>query len=154
MHALILPGHKARYAVFAAILAFLSLDDMILIHERVASELKRPLFEHVEIVIFLPVFAVAFLIVWAVAREVSARAGRLLRFGMLLLVVAVLVDVGKRLTTDFEEEGTAWPQTLRVVIEEALEFSGWILVSATLTSVLCLALLNAGRSSEKARIPR
>jgi hypothetical protein len=144
LHAVILPGRRRLFAALAAIFAFLSLDDMIQIHERVADNLEPLFFEHIETVIFLPVFAAAFLIVWALAREVAPRAGRFLRVAMMLLVAAVVVDLGATVTQDLEEEGTAWPHAVRIAIEEALELSGWILVSATLTTLVCLALLEYG----------
>lgn len=144
LHALILPVRRLQFAVLGAIFAFLSLDDMVQIHERVAGHLEQVFFEHIETVIFLPLFATAFLIVWVLSREAPVRAGRFLRLGMLLLVAGVVVDLGATVTMNLEEEGTAWPQAVRIAIEEALELSGWILVSATLISVLCGALLDAG----------
>jgi hypothetical protein len=144
LHALILPGRRGQYAALAAIFAFLSLDDMVQIHERVASKLEPLFFEHIESVIFLPLFAAAFLIVWRLAREVPERAGQFLRLAMLVLVAAVVVDLFATVTMNLEEEGTRWPHAIRIAIEEALELSGWILVSATLTTILCLELLAYG----------
>jgi hypothetical protein len=144
LHALTLPGRRHQFAALAPIFALLSLDDMIQIHERVADHLEPLFFEHIETVIFLPVFAAAFLIVWALALKVPPRAGRFLRLAMMLLVAAVVVDLGATMTMNLEAEGTAWPHAVRIAIEEALELSGWILVSATLTTVVCLALLEYG----------
>jgi hypothetical protein len=144
LHALILPGRRGQFAALAAIFAFLSLDDMVQIHERVASKLEPLFFEHIESVIFLPLFVAAFLIVWRLAREVPARAGQFLRVAMLLLVAAVVVDLFATVTMNLEEEGTPWPHAVRIAIEEALELSGWILVSGTLTTVLCVGLLEYG----------
>jgi hypothetical protein len=144
LHALILPRRRRQFAALAAILAFLSLDDMVQLHERVADKLEPLFFEHIESLVFLPVFAAVFLIVWALAREVPARVGQFLRLAMMLLVAAVVVDLGSSLTTNLEEEGTAWPHAVRIAIEEALELSGWILVSATLITLVCLELLAYG----------
>lgn len=154
LHAFIVPARRPWYVALAAIFALLSFDDLAQIHERVAENLDGRLgllpdivSDHIETVIFAPLFAAAFLIAWALARELAARAGRFLRLGVMLLFASVVVDLGSTITMELEDEGTAWPQPTRIAIEEGLEVSGWIFVSATLTILVCLALFDAGRSS-------
>jgi hypothetical protein len=144
LHALILPRRRGSFAALAAIFAFLSLDDMVQIHERVGDRLEPRSFENNESVLYLPVFAAAILIVLALARDAPARAGQFLRLAMMLLVAAVMVDFGTTVTRNLEEEGTPWPHAVRIAIEEALELSGWVLVSGTLTTLLCVELLEYG----------
>lgn len=140
LHALILPVRRRWFFVLAATLGFFSLDDGIRLHERVGDNIG--LFDNVETLIFAPLYAVAFLIIWAYAREVFTRAGILLRLGLMLLLAAVVVDLGSALTSNLEEQGTAWPRAIQLAVEEGLEVSGWILVSATLTTLLCVALVS------------
>lgn len=161
LHAFIVPARRHWFVVLTAIFALLSLDDLAQIHERVAENLDGRLgplpdivADHAETVIFAPVFAAAFLIGWALAREISARAGRFLRLGLMLLLASVVIDLGSTITTELEDEGTAWPQATRIAVEEGLEVSGWIFVSATLTILVCLALFDAGRSSRLDRAAR
>ena len=143
LHALILPARRQWFGVLAVIFAFLSLDDLVRLHERIGESVG--LFENVETVLFMPVFGAALLIVWALAREASGDAGRFLRVGLILLVAAVLVDLGSTITHALERAGIAWPQPTRVAIEEGLEVSGWILVSGALVAAVCVALLDAPR---------
>lgn len=140
VHAITFSARRRRFFALAATLGFLSLDDGIRLHERVGDAIG--LFENVETVIFTPLYAVAFLIIWAYAREVFTRAGILLRLGLMLLLAAVVVDLGSAVTSALEEHGTAWPHAIQLAVEEGLEVSGWILVSATLMTLLCVALVS------------
>lgn len=154
LHAFLVPARRLWFVVLAAIFALLSLDDLAQIHERVADNLDGRLgllpdivADHIETVIFAPLFAAALLIGWALAGEISVRAGRFLRLGLMLLLAAVVVDLGSTVTMELEGEGTAWPQATRIAVEEGLEVAGWVLVSATLIILVCRALLDAGRLS-------
>lgn len=140
LHALILPDRRRSFFVLAATLGFISVDEGIRFHERVGETVG--LFENVETVILAPVYAVVFLIIWAYGGEVFKRARTLLRLGLILLVAAVTADLGSGLTSSLEEQGTVWPHVIRLSLEEGLEVSGWILISGTLTTLLCVALVS------------
>ncbi len=158
-HAYVVPARRRWFIALAAIFAFLSLDDLTQIHERTASNLQGRLdflpgaiADHIEIVIFAPIFALALVLAWAVAREVPARPGRLLQAGLILLVAAVVVDLGATATEELKQDGTEWPHETRIAFEEGLEVSGWIIVSGALTSLAFVALLEA-RPSARAQQP-
>ena len=146
LHALFFSERQRWFAALAAIFAFLSLDDLTKLHERLGANIG---IDHIETVIFAPVFGAAFLIAWALAREVPARVGRFLRGGLILLVAAVVVDLGASYTADLQEEGTDWPQATRIAVEEGFEVAGWIVVSAALITLLCVTLTDTGRSSRR-----
>lgn len=148
LHAFFVAARRVAFGVLAALFAFLSLDDQVQLHERVAENLDgrlealpRAIADHFETVIFAPIFGLTLVVGWAIARGVPARLGRTLRVGLILLVAAVVVDLGSTITRDLAREGTAWPQATRIAFEEGLEVSGWILASAALVTILCLALL-------------
>jgi len=82
-------------------------------------------------------------LVWLVARDVSSRPARFLKVGLALLFAAVMVDLGTPLTEGIELDGVGWPQAIRLTLEEALEVCGWVLVSGTMTALLCLALVGS-----------
>ena len=144
LHSVILPPHRLPFALAGAIFVFLSLDDLLTLHERVATNVD---IEHIETVIFAPVYGLGLIFAWGLARDVPARCGRMLRAGLVLLVAAIVVDFGASFTADLRDEGTEWPHFTRIAIEEGFEVSGWTLVSTALVVVLCLALLPSGSAT-------
>jgi hypothetical protein len=144
LHAVILPRRRLPFAVAGAIFVFLSLDDLLTLHERVATNID---IEHIETAIFAPVYGLGLIVAWGLARDVPARSGRMLRAGLVLLVAAIVVDFGASFTADLRDEGTEWPHFTRIAIEEGLEVSGWTLVSTALVVALCLALLPSGSAA-------
>ena len=142
LHALILPRNRLFFAVVGAIFVFLSLDDLLTLHERVATNIA---IEHIETAIFAPVYAAGLILAWLLSQDISAQSGRMLRAGLVLLVAAVVVDFGASFTADLRDEGTEWPHFTRIAVEEGLEVAGWTFVSAALVVTLCLALLASER---------
>lgn len=138
--------------LLSAILAFLSLDDLALIHERVGDKVARDglglseeLADQFEVVAFFPLFALALLLSWTLAVRVGAVDGERMRLGLVTLGVAVVVEVLGVATRPLEEDGTQWPNRVRVALEEGLELAGWIL----LASGLLAAVLRRADAAER-----
>ena len=125
--------------VLAAILAFLSLDDLALVHERLGDKVARDalglseeLADQFEVVAFLPLLGLALLIAWQLASRLADADGRRVRLGLMTLGSAIVVEILGVFTRPLEEDGTRWPNIIRVAVEEALEVGGWALLASGL----------------------
>ncbi len=135
-----LAANRGRLLLLSGLLAFFSLDDAVEIHERISSQASRFLdFPHSSRLfwplVFLPLLATAFALLWSLARRSHPSAGRTIRLGLLLLVGAVMLEAASPLLF------TAWnhgdlPYELEVVVEEGLELGGWILIAGGLATTL------------------
>ena len=67
-----------------------------------------------------------------------------------MLVAAVACEVVGVVTKPLDRRGIAWPDILRVGIEEGIELAGWIVASAGLTALVYLALVAAASSGGEA----
>jgi hypothetical protein len=147
LHALVFRARRRLFAALAAICAFLSLDDMATVHERLGAKvfdqwlgLPDYLSGQLEITLYAPLFASALVILWTLSREEPRRIAATLVAGVALLVFAVaceFVGVGTRRLAD---EGVTWVNEVRIAVEEAAELSGWILVATALAAVLLVSL--------------
>src|SRR5689334_20245846 len=80
------------------VLAYLSLDEMVAIHERITSILRRL---HINIehareiwpVVYLPVMAATAVVLWRMAGTMTPRAMRFIRVGLVFLATAVVLEV-------------------------------------------------------------
>ena len=151
LHALALPERRLRLGVLAASIAFLSLDDLATVHERLgrkvfgdALDLPDNAAEQLEITVYGPLFVVILAIVWSLAREERSRIAKTLLAGAGLLALAVASELAGIGTRGIGEGDTSWENRARVGLEEAAEVSGWILVACALSAMLCGALFRAG----------
>ncbi len=137
-------------AAAAVAVAFLSLDDFIQVHERV-SELGShlPVAHASRIVwplLFMPLMAFVFVLVWRVAADATEPARAFLRGGLLALAVAIGLEIASPLLfAAGEDHGTAFYE-LEVAVEETLEQVGWLWVAGGLVLVLLAALARTGRA--------
>ncbi len=135
------PFRAGRLLAGAAVLAFLSLDDVVGVHERLGTAVRDDVFglptgwgRLTWPVLLLPLLALTFVVLWQVSQEAAARAGRFLRIGLGLLALAVLVEVATApLYIGDRDDG--WPGDIEVVLEEAAELAGWILIAAGLSAI-------------------
>ncbi|MEO8289796.1 MAG: hypothetical protein ABI649_02235 [Gaiellaceae bacterium] len=145
VHGVVLAVSRRRYLALASLLAFLSLDEVAQIHERIGWRVQRgfdlpdEIGARAFIFVYLPLLAVVALLLWRVASEAEARVRRSLWAGLALLGAAVVL----------EPLGAYWkfdssPDRVEAAFEEALELGGWILVASGLTAVLYTALASAG----------
>lgn len=126
--------------LLSGLLAFFSLDDAVEIHERISSHASRFLdFPHSSRVfwplVFLPLLATTFVLLWNLALHAHPSAGRAIRRGLLLLAAAVALEVASPLLISAWDHGDL-PYELEVVLEEGLELGGWIMIAAGVAMTL------------------
>lgn len=139
---------RLRMTVLGLLLAHLSLDDFVEIHERLGVEVDKALNlpefigPRVWVLVYLPLLAVAAaLLVWA-AFESPPRPGRYQLAGLGLLVLGVASEAFGVVTKLLEEHGIESPHRLRAGLEEGLELGGWILLAAGLTATFYVQRIN------------
>ena len=117
------------------VLAYLSLDEMVAIHERITSILRRL---HINIahareiwpVVYLPLMAATAIVLWRMAETMTPRAMRFIRVGLVFLATAVVLEVLSAKLVDVHP--TAYQ--IEVIVEQNLELAGWTLIGAALLS--------------------
>ena len=129
--------------VVGAVLAFLSLDEIVQVHEQLALELGDglglPDYVGVRLwlVLYGPLLLVIALILWRYALGLVEEVRRTLVRGIGLLVSAVALEAVGLPTKWLAERDVRWPDELRIAAEEAAELGGWILVATAFFAVLC-----------------
>jgi hypothetical protein len=135
------------YGGLAALLAFLSLDDVAQLHER----LNR--FGEAWTVYAVPLLGLTLILLWQVAQDASSGDRRLIRIGLALLVLAVVMETLQRLWLDGYDEDS-WVWALDTGIEEASELAGWGLVATALLAVMAGVYGRLGAESSQLLEPR
>lgn len=135
--------HDFRLFAGAAVLcAFLSLDDSVEIHERLgdglghALDLPSFLSTRTWMLLYFPVLAAAAVLLWRLGQRVPEHIRRYHHAGLVLLVLAILLEGAGIPTGYLQENGTEVPHGLRAGFEEAAELAGWILIAVSLTAAL------------------
>jgi hypothetical protein len=148
LHAAAVERQRREFSVLAALALWFSMDDVAIIHERVALKLGEDLLGMPDylavrlwLVLYLPLLLVAGVVLWRIAQEAQPPAHRPLVLGLGLLVASIPVELAGAVTRKLAEDGTDVPETFRIVIEEGLELGGWILIATGLTAILCSALM-------------
>jgi len=133
-----IPAWRLRLALLAAWFAFLSLDDVVEVHERLGIRLGNATglvggeeAGRLWVVVYLPVMAVSLVMLLRVARSVcSAQARRLLHGGLVEIGAAVAAEVVGAWTRRVGGS-LGWLYDVNVAVEEAAESAGWLLVATT-----------------------
>jgi hypothetical protein len=148
LHAVAFPAFRREFGALTAICAWFSLDDAILIHERIALELGEDVLGLPEsiavrlwLLLYLPLLLVAGALIWDIANRIWEPAGQTVRLGLYLLVASVPVEIAGAGTRWLDEEGIGVPDELRIALEEGLELGGWLLVAVGLTTAVMVALM-------------
>ena len=149
LHAAAFERQRREFSVLAALALWFSLDDVAIIHERVALELGEDLLGMPDylavrlwLILYLPLLLLAGVVLWRIAKEAQPPADRAVRLGLGLLVASIPVELAGAVTRKLAERGTTdVPETFRIVIEEGLELGGWILLASGLTAILVSALM-------------
>lgn len=148
LHAAAVEKQRREFTLLAALALWFSLDDVAIIHERVALELGEDLLGMPDylavrlwLILYLPLLLLAGLVLWRVAQEAQPPADRAVLVGLGLLVASIPVELAGAVTRKLAEDSTEVPETFRVAIEEGLELGGWILIATGLTAILCSALM-------------
>jgi hypothetical protein len=138
LHAILLPGQRRGYILLACLLAFFSLDEAILLHERLSGWILDSFGFSASWdsvlwpALYLPLAAPVVLILVAVARTAPVRASRFILVGLILLVSAVAAEALSAPLSTPETAG-GWAHVLEGAYEEGAELVGWILIGAGLT---------------------
>ena len=143
----------------AAVFAFFSLDDAVVVHERLGEKVGDALGvgESAERlvwpVLFLPLFAIAAVLLVRTARRLPEELGRLVSAGIALLVLAVATElVSSALYQLADVERGSWPDTVEVVIEESAELGAWILLATALLAAVS-ASVREDREALRRKVP-
>ena len=144
-HAILFPPRRRRFAALSMILLYFAADDVLVLHEGMGEAVGESLFGlsgHIAvrlwILLLAPLLAAAFLLIAAEARRAERPLRNVLFGGLGALVAAVVVEVGGAVTRSpgFIERVSGKPETLRYLLEEALELGGWILLAGGLWVLL------------------
>jgi hypothetical protein len=127
-----------RWRAFAwcsAALAFLSLDDSLVIHEKLGAALS--FFPHGSRLawplVYLPLLAALTIALWRMAEAQDGRWMRVLvRGGLCALVLAVVLEVGTLALFLVGQGDNSVGYEIEVAIEESLEMAGWIWIAGGL----------------------
>jgi hypothetical protein len=130
------------------VLAYLSLDEMVAIHERITSILRRL---HINVahareiwpVVYLPLMAATAIALWRMSATMVPRATRFIRVGLVFLATAVVLEALSAQLVDAHP--TAYQ--IEVIVEQNLELAGWTLIGAALLSYVVGNLLRATPSA-------
>jgi hypothetical protein len=137
LRGLLIRRRRGMFLALAALLAFLSLDEMASVHERIAGHVLNVV--GLPIVwdsvlwpaLYAPLLGGVFVLLLAAARAAPARAGRCILFGLTLLAVAVVAEVvSAPASTD-----PNLVHTLEGAVEEGAELGGWITIATGLTVI-------------------
>lgn len=140
-----------RLWFLAAVLAFFSVDDLVKIHEQIGTRVREDLFglptgwgRLAWPAIFFPLLATTFLLLWRLAGDAPVRAGRWLRVGLALLVVAVGLELASAPWYISGRSAHSVVGALEVAVEEGIELAAWILIATALTVTM---LVRVGRDT-------
>ena len=153
--AAILREQARSYYALAAVLAFLSLDDMVQIHEDLGVRARISGVEYSERfiwpIIYLPLLAVTFLLLETIARRAHRTVRRLIRVGLALLAAAIVLELaaGAVLVQGDSSRLTA-VYILEVAIEEAAELAGWVAIATALSAGFAVGLVRSGAAAREA----
>jgi hypothetical protein len=139
-----------RMWLLAAVLAFFSLDDWLVLHEEVGEwfrdELGAP--EYVGglwVLAYPPLLLVACWGLWRTAAEASPSLRRLLLASLVLLAAAVIVEfLGVGTKAIEESTGNAVAHDLRAIVEEGAELAAWVLAAGALLGALVAEAMRGG----------
>jgi hypothetical protein len=113
---------RPRFLALAGLLAFITLDDAVGLHDRIGVDWPLILF---------PLLACTFLLLWSALDEPETCA--YIRVGLLLLTISVLLgQAAEPVLTAFGWGIGSWPYELKIVIKQGAELAGWIVIAGAL----------------------
>jgi hypothetical protein len=142
LHAWLVQDGRRAFVAVAAMLAFLSLDEMTAIHERIVARVVElgdlPIAWDSVLwpVLYAPLVGAVFVLLLVLASAAPPRAGRFIVVGLGLLVAAVVAEVASAPVST----GSNWPHVLEGAVEEAAELGGWIVIATALAVISLTAL--------------
>ena len=136
--AVLLDERRRAWVLLASIIAFFSLDDAILLHERLAQWVLALFGQDTSWdsllwpALYLPLAGIVVVLLLSVTRTAPGRARRFLLVGLALLLTAVAAEALSAPVSTPETAG-GWAHTLEGAYEEGAELAGWILIATGLT---------------------
>lgn len=116
----------------AAIVAFMSLDDAVALHERITISHIGPI-EHAGRILWvactMPLLAAAFVGIAILARRAPLGTGRVVMLGLWLLGGAIALEFTSPVWFALGSDHGGWLYEAEVVVEEGLELAGWLLIA-------------------------
>jgi ABC-type multidrug transport system fused ATPase/permease subunit len=151
LHALVVDVARRTFLAAAALLAYLSLDELAQVHENFDhighGTIPTRISDAMDIIAILPVLVLALATLELIARR-APDVGRFIRIGYLTLIAAVLTDEAiLPATKALLHRGISWPEEIRSAVEEGLELGGFTLVTVALAAVTVRALIGLDRPS-------
>lgn len=154
--ALLVRPARGPLLLTAGIAAFLSFDDMVVVHELVARLAKKfDLFPHdgylLWPLVYLPLMVVLGWLLLRVARTFDVGNGRFLVAGLTCLVVAVGLEASAPLLFALGSDHNQPLYESEVLLEEALETLGWGTIAFGLLASVVDVLLSRGAETASGR---
>jgi hypothetical protein len=138
LHAVLLSERRRTHVFIACVFAFFSLDEAVLVHERLAESVLAAVGQDtswdsvVWPAFYLPLAGMVAVLLVSVTRTTPTRARRFVLVGLVLLVTAVAAEVLSAPVSTPETEG-GWAHVFESAYEEGAELTGWILIATGLT---------------------
>lgn len=155
LHGVSVRDRRLLYVLLALVLAYVSLDDAVAVHEAVSrrvGDLGLPAYlsHRIDFVFLLPVYLTGGILLLKLSRIVSARPAYLLRLGLVVLVISILIDEVVEQGLEFViGEGPSTADSIRIGFEEGIEVVGWTLVTAAMAYILIVELAALGSSRQR-----
>jgi hypothetical protein len=134
-----LRDRRRRFALLAALLAFLAIDDALGLHERMTTAVAGWLGvsgrgDALFLLPYLPLLAVAFGLLLSAAREAGPRARSVIHLGLALLATGLALRVAAALLAATGITPPPWQRTLGVAAMHDAELAAWVLLAFGLAS--------------------
>jgi hypothetical protein len=126
-----------RPLLLAGLLAFLSADDILALHERIAIDQLGPIPHASRLIwplVFGPILVLTGWLLFRGARDASPDVRRLTVTGLAALVLAVLMEAATPVLFALGQGHGSIPYELESVIEEGLELGGFLLIATALAA--------------------
>jgi hypothetical protein len=126
-----------RPLLLAGLLAFLSADDILALHERIAIDQLGPIPHASRLIwplVFGPILVLTGWLLFRGARDASPDVRRLTVTGLGALVLAVLMEAATPVLFALGQGHGSIPYELESVIEEGLELGGFLLIATALAA--------------------
>ena len=135
----------ALLLVLAGLLAFFSLDDAIAVHERLGEKVADALGygetaqRLIWLVLFLPLFALAAILLARTAWRLPGQLAGLVVLGLALLLLAIATELVSSVLYELADvERGSWADTIEVVVEESAELAAWMLIATALLAAVSM----------------
>lgn len=152
LHAVLLSERRRTFAFIACVFAFFSLDEAIVLHERLAERVLTAFGQDtswdsvVWPALYLPLTGTVVVLLVPLARTAPTRVRRFVIVGLVLLVAAVAAEVLSA-PASTPETAAGWVHIFESAYEEGAELMGWIMIATGLT---VSTLSEAGRPLDRA----